>query len=157
IGFTVLGNDLPATVALLRPLAAELGATIEQEEQVSKVSIVGTGMRTHTGVAERMFAALAAEDVNVKMITTGGIQISVLGDGNDGGRALRAVHQAFNLHESRPGAGLPPRAGNPSTQAAFPRRPGSATADNGSRDWSTLTQLLARMEDIVVSDVTLNT
>jgi aspartate kinase len=157
IGFTVLGNELPATVALLRPLAAELGATIEQEEQVSKVSIVGTGMRTHTGVAERMFAALAAENVNVKMITTGDIKISVLVDPNDGVRALRAVHQAFALHEPRPGAGLPPQSAAPATHTAFPRRPGSGSAENGGRDWSTLTQLLARMEDIVVSDVTLTT
>src|SRR5262249_10213914 len=134
IGFTVLGNELPATVALLRPLAAELGATIEQEEQVSKVSIVGTGMRTHTGVAERMFAALAAENINMKMITTGDIKISVLVDRNDGVRALRAVHQAFALHESRPGAGLPPRSGSPATHATFPRRPGSGSPENGGRD-----------------------
>jgi aspartate kinase len=156
IGFTVLGNELPATVAVLRPLAAELGATVEQEEQVSKVSIVGTGMRTHTGVAERMFAALATENVNVKMITTGDIKISVLVDRNDGVRALRAVHQAFALHEPRPGAGLPQRTAA-ATHSAFPRRPASTTPENGGRDWSTLTQLLARMEDIVVSDVTLAT
>src|SRR5208282_6623272 len=61
IGFTVLHNELPTTLAVLRPLAAELGATVEHEEQVSKVSVVGTGMRTHAGVAERMFTALAAE------------------------------------------------------------------------------------------------
>ena len=66
-------------------------------EQVSKVSIVGTGMRTHTGVAERMFAALAAENINMKMITTGDIKISVLVDKADGVKALRAVHQAFEL------------------------------------------------------------
>src|SRR5207248_5117678 len=106
IGFTVLGNELPATLAVLRPLAAELGAAVQHEEGVSKVSVVGTGMRTHTGVAERMFAALAAEDVNMKMITTGDIKISVLVDKADGVKALRAVHQAFGLHEPRPGAGL---------------------------------------------------
>src|SRR5207249_224389 len=50
IGFTVLHNELATTLAVLRPLAAELGATVEHEEEVSKVSIVGTGMRTHTGV-----------------------------------------------------------------------------------------------------------
>ncbi|HXG13310.1 MAG TPA: aspartate kinase, partial [Gemmataceae bacterium] len=107
IGFTVLANELPATLAVLEPLAAELGATLEYEEGVSKVSIVGTGMRTHTGVAERMFAALAAEHINLKMITTGDIKISVLVDKNDGVRALRAVHQAFHLDQPRPGAGKP--------------------------------------------------
>src|SRR5262245_66466871 len=54
-----------------------------------------------------MFAALAAEDVNLKMITTGDIKISVLVDRNDGVKALRAVHQAFQLDQPRPGAGKP--------------------------------------------------
>ncbi len=97
IGFTVLGDELPAVLKVLRPLAGELGASIEFDEQVSKVSIVGTGMRTHTGVAERMFAALSAENVNMKMITTADIKISVLVSRNDGVKALRAVHQAFGL------------------------------------------------------------
>jgi aspartate kinase len=152
IGFTVPANELKATLALLGPLAEEMGAAIESEEEVSKVSIVGTGMRTHTGVAERMFAALTTEDVNVKMITTGDIKITVLVDRADGTRALRAVHQAFNLNEPRPGAGLP---GKPST-VAYPRRR-SAMPENGGRDWTTLTDQLSRMEDIVVSDVVLNT
>src|SRR5579875_2294473 len=95
IGFTVLGDELPAALSVLRPLAAELGASIEFDEQVSKVSIVGTGMRTHSGVAERMFAALAAENVNMKMITTADIKISVLVSRKEGVKALRAVHQAF--------------------------------------------------------------
>src|SRR5262249_18281583 len=77
IGFTVLRNELQGALAVLRPLATDLGAELVYEEDVSKVSIVGTGMRTHTGVAERMFAALAAEGVNMKMITTGDIKISV--------------------------------------------------------------------------------
>src|SRR5262249_40294041 len=90
IGFTVLGNELPATLAVLRPLAAELGARVQHEENVSKVSVVGTGMRTHTGIAQKMFAALTTADVNMKMITTGDIKISVLVDRADGVRALRA-------------------------------------------------------------------
>ena len=79
IGFTVPAQRAArdAGRALSRS-AAELGADVEHEEDVSKVSIVGTGMRTHTGVAERMFAALAAAGVNMKMITTGDIKISVL-------------------------------------------------------------------------------
>src|SRR5207237_10191663 len=113
IGFTVLANELPATLAVLRPLAADLGAAVEHEEQVSKVSVVGTGMRTHTGVAERMFAALAAEGIALKMITTGDIKISVLVDRNDGIRALRAIHRSFRLHEPRPGAGKPANGAGP--------------------------------------------
>jgi aspartate kinase len=150
IGFTVLHNELAATLAVLRPLAQELGATVEHEEEVSKISIVGTGMRTHTGVAERMFAALAAAEVNMKMITTGDIKISVLVAKEDGVKALRAVHQAFHLGEPRPGAGLP---------AAVYRSAGSgvrpaAVDDNDSR---TPIGHLASMEEIVVSDVLLIT
>jgi aspartate kinase len=152
IGFTVLGNELPATLAVLRPLATELGSTVEHEEGVSKVSIVGTGMRTHTGVAEKMFAALAAESINMKMITTGDIKISVLVDRADGVKALRAVHQAFELHQPRPGAGQPGSA----APAPFQRRPAPAVQGESGRLLSTV-QTLSSMEDIVVSDVLLST
>lgn len=152
IGFTVLANELAATLAVLRPLATELGATIVHEDQVSKVSIVGTGMRTHTGVAERMFAALAAEKVNMKMITTGDIKISVLVDKADGVRALRAVHQAFQLHEPRPHAeqGGKPK---PTSGARHP----ADVVQNGGRDVTAVAQHLSSMEEIVVSDVLLRT
>jgi aspartate kinase len=153
IGFTVLRNELAATLAVLRPLAAELGARVQHEEEVSKVSIVGTGMRTHSGVAEKMFAALSAENINMKMITTGDIKISVLVDKADGVRALRAVHQAFQLDRPRPGAGLP--AGSGSNQR-FQRRP-APVLDDAQRDVVSVTQQLASMEDIVVSGVHLNT
>jgi aspartate kinase len=153
IGFTVLRNELPATLAVLRPLAVELGARVQHEEEVSKVSVVGTGMRTHTGVAEKMFAALAAEKINMKMITTGDIKISVLVDKADGVRALRAVHQAFQLDRARPGAGQP--AGPPGHQP-FQRRPAQVVED-AQREVTAITQQLSSMEDIVVSGVHLNT
>jgi aspartate kinase len=149
IGFTVLGNELKSALAVLRPLAGELGATLHHEENVSKVSVVGTGMRTHTGVARRMFAALAEAGVNMKMITTGDIKISVLVDRADGVRALRAVHQAFGLHEPRSGAGAP--RGGPAR-----RRPGAFTEES-ARDLVSLAQQLSAMEDIVVSDALLST
>jgi aspartate kinase len=152
IGFTVLGTELPATLRVLKPLAAELGATVEYDEEVSKVSIVGTGMRTHTGVAERMFAALAGEGVNLKMITTADIKISVLVDRADGRWALQAVHRAFELHLARPGAGKPAAP----AETRFARRPVEVTVPSG-RDLATLTRELAGMEDIVVSDVLLMT
>jgi aspartate kinase len=153
IGFTVVGNELKATLAVLKPLAKELGATIEYDEQVSKVSIVGTGMRTHTGVAEKMFAALAAEKINMKMITTADIKISVLVAKSDGLRALRAVHQAFGLAEAPPGAGKLPDAG----VSGFQRRPANGMPTTSERDLAALTQQLASMEDIVVSDAWLTT
>jgi aspartate kinase len=153
IGFTVLRNELQATLAVLWPLAKDLGAKVEHEEDVSKVSIVGSGMRTHTGVAERMFAALAAAAVNMKMITTGDIKISVLVDKADGVKALRAVHQAFQLHEPRPGAG---QAGT-GHSGLFRRRPAPVVEDVPGRDLTNRVQRLTSMEDIVVSDVLLNT
>jgi aspartate kinase len=152
IGFTVLHNELATTLAVLRPLAAELGATVEHEEEVSKVSIVGTGMRTHTGVAERMFAALAAAEVNMKMITTGDIKISVLVAKEDNVKALRAVHQAFALYDPRPGAGQAGAA----KASGFGRRP-SPLLEDGARELSAITRHLSSMEDIVVSDVLLAT
>jgi aspartate kinase len=155
IGFTVPGSELAATLNVLRPLAEELGAELEQDEQVSKVSIVGTGMRTHTGVAEKMFAALAAENINMKMITTGDIKISVLVTRLDGTRALRAVHQAFNLRQPRPGAGQAVTRGE-TGPGAFQRRPHAMPSASG-RTLAALTQQLAHMEDIVVSDVLLTT
>src|SRR5262249_43962157 len=152
IGFTVPSGELAATLAVVRPLAAELGAAVDHDEHVSKVSVVGTGMRTHTGVAEKMFAALAAAGINLKMITTGDIKISALVEKADGVRALRAVHQAFALHEPRPGAGLPGKSG---AAASFRRRPPEALHESG-RDLTAVAQQLSSMEDIVVSDVLLD-
>jgi aspartate kinase len=144
IGFTVPGNELPATLAVLGPLAVSLGATVEADAQVSKLSIVGAGMRTHAGVAERMFAALAGENVNIKMITTADIKITVLIDRADAFRALRAVHLAFNLAAPRMGVGLPPPPGS-----TFHRPP--------QRDLETLQERLEAMEEILVTDVQLVT
>jgi len=88
------------------------------------------------------------------MITTGDIKISVLVDKPDGARALRAVHQAFRLHEPRPGAGM----AGPSRSGIFRRRPAPVLEEsNTGRDVITWTQRLSSMEEIVVSDVILNT
>jgi aspartate kinase len=152
IGFTVPRGELTATLGVLRPLAAGMGAAVEFEEEVSKVSAVGTGMRTHTGVAERMFAALAEAGVNVKMITTSDIKISVLLSRPDGLKGLRAVHQAFDLASPRPGAGKPATNGGP---GPFRSRPAPAVGGGAGRDLAALTQQLAGMEDVVVSDVIL--
>jgi aspartate kinase len=172
IGFTAPGNDLQAALGVLRPVAAELGATLEFDEQVSKVSIVGAGMRTHTGVAQRMFASLAAAGVNLKMITTADIKISVLVDKADGLKALRAVHQAFDLREPRPGAGKPAPASGVARQrqpsdptfqrkAPLPTLPhsGGEGREGGEsvRDLAALTQQLGSMEEVLVTDVLLTT
>lgn len=147
IGFTVPAIELHATLKALETVVPEMGARVQYEEDVSKVSIVGTGMRTHTGVAQRMFAALAEVSINMKMITTGDIKISVLVDRNDGVKALRAVHQTFGLDKARAGAGLPihgPRGGV---------APASAKPQAAEQE---LIAQLTSMEDIVVSDVVLD-
>ena len=150
ISFTVPHGELPSTLKVVEPLAQTMNAKVEHEADVSKVSIVGTGMRTHTGVAERMFAALAESGVNLKTITTGDIKISVLVDKADGIKALRAVHQAFQLEQPRPGAGQ-----NGSTKAsAFRAR--TKPLPESSRDIVSVSQNLASMEDILVSDVLLD-
>jgi aspartate kinase len=149
IGFTVLRNELPATLAVLGPLATQLGAAVQHAEEVSKVSIVGTGMRTHTGVARRLFAALAGEKIQQKMITTSDIKISVLVDKADGMRALRAIHQAFGLQETRAGAGLP--AGRTGSSGRVAR----STPLVEDRVLADLSQRLSSMEEIIVSDVLL--
>jgi aspartate kinase len=151
IGFTVLGDELPAALDVLRPLADEWDAAIEFDEQVSKVSIVGTGMRTHTGVAERMFAALAAANVNMKMITTADIKISVLVSRNEGVKALRAVHSAFGLGQPPSALGHRPSAFGQKKPLAESRKPMAESR------LAALAQQLASMEDIVISDALLAT
>jgi aspartate kinase len=151
IGFTVLRNDLNAAIATLQPLVAELGGNIGPVEDVCKVSVVGCGMRTQTGVAEKMFAALTAEEVNMKMITTGDIKISVLVDKSDGIKALKAVHGAFGLDKTRPGAG---EATNP---APTDFRPKPSSRGDAQAELASAISRLQGMEDIVISGVKLHT
>jgi aspartate kinase len=151
IGFTVPKNEIAATLRVVRPLAAELGAAVNCDEEVSKVSAVGTGMRTRPGVAGTMFAALAEAEINMRMITTGDIKISVLVDRAEGTRALRAIHKAFRLHEARPGAGQPAPRGNGS-----PLRAGPPDEEAGNGELTARIVRLSAMEDIIVSGVELN-
>ncbi|HJZ92628.1 MAG TPA: aspartate kinase [Gemmataceae bacterium] len=151
IGFTVLRNDLNAAIATLQPLIAELAGSIGPVEDVCKVSVVGSGMRTQTGVAEKMFAALTAEGVNMKMITTGDIKISVLVDKADGVKALKAVHAAFGLERPRPGAGE----ATGDTGSGY--RPKPAVRGDVGADLASAIARLSGMEDIVISGVKLHT
>ena len=94
--FTVNRDDLRRTLDLVRRITAEIGATdIRYEEQVAKVSIVGVGMRTHAGVAARMFEVLAGERINIEMIATSEIKVSVIVNAKYGELAMRALHDAF--------------------------------------------------------------
>ena len=98
ISFTVPVDDLPAALDLSNRVAQQLGATgVSHDAELAKVSVVGVGMATAEGVAGRMFSALSREKINVHMITTSEIKISVLVDRKDGAAAVQAVHQAFGL------------------------------------------------------------
>jgi aspartate kinase len=150
IGFTVLRTDLTGTLAALQPIATELGATVRGVEDVSKVSIVGAGMRVMSGIAEKAFAAIAAEGINIKMITTGDIKISILVDKNDGVRALKALHTAFELDQPRKGAGIP--TGVAPEIATYQNRLLTGSEER-SAELSLLATKLSGMEDILVSAV----
>jgi aspartate kinase len=152
IGFTVPKAEIAATRQVLEPLAAELGATFGHDDDVSKISVVGAGMRDRTGVAERMFAALAADNINMRMITTGDIKISVLVNRTDGNRALRSIHKAFRLQDARLGAGksVPGLNGSP-----IMSRPIDDEASG--RELAARIARLTAMEEIIVSAVEYNT
>jgi aspartate kinase len=151
VSFTVPRGELHETLLVAQQVAREIGAGgVHHEDSVSKVSVVGVGMRTHAGVADRMFAALAAEQVNIKMITTSEIKISVLVERDRSPEALRSVHRAFRLQEAvAPSAGARVPAG-----FVRKKRPGDAAARGNSL--AAVVQQLPSMEAIVVSDVALS-
>lgn len=94
--FTVPRADLRRALELVRAVAGEIGAAgVRHEDQVAKVSIVGVGMRTHAGVAATMFKVLAAEGINIEMIATSEIKVSVVVNAKYGELAMRALHDAF--------------------------------------------------------------
>lgn len=96
VTFTVARGELRRALDIVRGLAGEIGSPgIRSEDQVAKVSIVGVGMRTHAGVAAKMFRTLAAERVNIEMIATSEIKISVVVGSKYGELAMRALHDAF--------------------------------------------------------------
>jgi aspartate kinase len=98
ISFTVPADDLPESLELSNRVAKQLGATgVSHDAELAKVSVVGVGMAAVEGVAGRMFTALSREKINVRMITTSEIKISVLVDRKDGAAAVQAVHHAFGL------------------------------------------------------------
>ncbi|MFZ5533303.1 MAG: aspartate kinase [Pseudomonadota bacterium] len=98
--FTVHRNDHERALDILRARQAELGAReIAGDVAIAKVSVVGVGMRSHAGVAARMFATLAAEGINIRMISTSEIKISVVVGEKYVELAVRALHEAFALHK----------------------------------------------------------
>lgn len=99
--FTVHRNDYQRTLDLLKAdVAPQLGAAdVLGDAKICKVSIVGIGMRSHAGVASKMFGALSAEGINIQMITTSEIKTSVVIDEKYMELAVRALHKAFDLDQ----------------------------------------------------------
>ena len=99
ISFTVEHGDLQDIRSFTDRLTKDLGGrtTATYQGDLAKVSVVGVGMRTHTGVAQRMFKALADAKVNIQNITTSEIKISVIIARDDAAKALNVVHEAFEL------------------------------------------------------------
>src|SRR5437867_1798500 len=102
MSFTLPRSDHARAVVLPEAVARDVGARgIAHDERVAKVSIVGVGMRSHSGVASKMFAALAREGINIQMISTSEIAISCVIEDKYAELAVRALHDAFEV-----GAGI---------------------------------------------------
>jgi aspartate kinase len=150
ISFTVQEGELEQTREIVEQYVAEVGAGgYTCDMNVAKVSIVGLGMATQSGVAQKMFRALADRNINISMITTSEIKISVLVDEEDAIDALRAVHAAFQLCK------------DPEDRKATPDGP-SATCGGVSHsamspvETVSIVARLGGMEDLLIDDLRLD-
>jgi aspartate kinase len=99
--FTVSRNDYQKAIGILEGVKNDVGAQrVLGDAKVSKVSVVGVGMRSHVGVAAQMFRTLSEEGINIMMISTSEIKISVLIDEKYMELAVRALHRAFELEKA---------------------------------------------------------
>jgi aspartate kinase len=98
ISFTVPSTGMERTREVVKKAAKRIGAKgAKYDKSIAKVSIVGVGMRSHSGVAARMFSALASEKINIEMISTSEIKISCVIEKKKADKAVRAIHKAFEL------------------------------------------------------------
>lgn len=96
--FTVPKSDLKRALLIIEKVAAEIGAKkVESSENIAKVSVIGLGMRSHAGIASKMFTTLAKENINIQMISTSEIKISIIIDLKYTELAVRVLHDAFEL------------------------------------------------------------
>jgi aspartate kinase len=140
ISFTVNRDELPVALEAVSEAATELGAdSYSHDDQVAKISVVGLGMARQVGVAQKMFRALADAGVNILVITTSEIKISVLVARSESIAALRAVHSAFDLKTDPNGNGGPVAVG--------PVRQASALE---------IIRRLQGMEDLTIDEISLD-
>ncbi|MBI4336014.1 MAG: aspartate kinase, partial [Candidatus Omnitrophica bacterium] len=102
VSFTVPGEDLNKTIKVAKEISKKIGAKeVASDNRMAKVSIVGIGMRSHSGVAANMFEALAQNGINIEMISTSEIKISCVVKKAHGEAAVRAIHKKFGLGKER--------------------------------------------------------
>jgi aspartate kinase len=100
ISFTVPKADLTTAARVTEQIAGEMGArAVSHDADIARISLVGAGMKTHPGVAATMFETLAAEDVNIEMISTSSIRISCVVRSDQVEQGVRALHRVFQLDE----------------------------------------------------------
>ncbi len=100
ISFTVSETDLPKTLKVLKNACAEVGAQkLDSDDKIAKVSVVGVGMKSHSGVAASLFEVLAHEGINVEMISTSEIKISCVIRREMADKAVKAIHKKFELNK----------------------------------------------------------
>ncbi len=103
LSFTVHRDDYARALVLTRAAAAKYaGATVAGDDRVAKLAVVGSGMRSHAGVAAKLFETLGKEGINLRLVSTSEIKISVLVAEQDLERAVRALHDAYGLGHPAP-------------------------------------------------------
>lgn len=144
VSFTVPRGDFADALTAAEQAVSKLGSgSVHHGTQLAKVSIVGSGMQSHRGVAAKMFQTLAEQNINILMISTGEIKISVLIEANRAEDAVRAIHHSFGLDQ--PFSSQTPEA------TIEPVRHTAPVVD-AEREQEVVLRL-ANMEDIVVHDV----
>ena len=102
VSFTVLGKDLNKTLTAVKEVCKNVKALgVTYNKGIAKVSVIGIGMKSHSGVAARMFSALAEKKINIGMISTSEIKISCVIDKRYADKAVKAIHKEFNLGPSK--------------------------------------------------------
>jgi len=124
ISFTVTGADLNEAIQITRQVADAIGAReVSADKNIAKISIVGAGMRSHSGVAATMFRTLSAENINIMMISTSEIKVSCIIQQSQSKLAVQKLHDAFNLAEA-------PQAAKP---LSSPKKAGGSKRVTGKR------------------------
>jgi aspartate kinase len=110
ISFTMPKSDMAAAESVVARVAANIGAgSVDHDANIAKVSLVGAGMKTSPGIAATVFEVMAKEGINIEMISTSTIRISIVIAGDSMQRAVQALHTAFGLDGETYTAPLPER------------------------------------------------